>query len=354
MGIFVTMTGISRICESHVIDGESCCPYEPVYCESKCGMRIPRKLASEHLRAECVNRLTACPFCGYDFVFDTLKKHIPACPRFVADHVHKQQQQQQQQQQLQHVEAVPVTHITSKTTRDLHLNNNNHTNGKLPLLNPMLPCVFKDIGCKFKGSAPALDQHLESSSRSHLALTCQIVSRQQAQISALRSALHNVTLNTTGTMLWKVTDFYAKLGDARAKEGYEVCSPPFMTSAHGYKLQASLFLNGNGSGEGSHLSVYIKILPGEFDSLLRWPFSLTVSFTLIDQPLNPDKACHIIESFVPDPTWKNFQRPSKEPDALGFGFPRFVSHEMLKKCHYLRDGTLFIRVKVDESKIIAV
>ncbi|OQR72238.1 TNF receptor-associated factor 4-like [Tropilaelaps mercedesae] len=155
-------------------------------------------------------------------------------------------------------------------------------------------------------------------------------------------------------MLWKVTDFSSKLGDARVKEGYEVCSPPFMTSAHGYKLQASLFLNGNGSGEGSHLSVYIKILPGEFDSLLRWPFSLTVSFTLIDQPLNPDKACHIIESFVPDPTWKNFQRPSKEPDALGFGFPRFVSHEMLKKCHYLRDDTLFIRVKVDESKIIAV
>lgn len=65
--------------QSHVIDGESCCPYEPVYCESKCGMRIPRKLASEHLRAECVNRLTACPFCGYDFVFDTLKvRRLPA------------------------------------------------------------------------------------------------------------------------------------------------------------------------------------------------------------------------------------------------------------------------------------
>ncbi|OQR72239.1 TNF receptor-associated factor 4-like [Tropilaelaps mercedesae] len=60
--------------KSHVIGGGSCCPYEPVYCESKCGMRIPRKLAEEHLRAECVNRLAACPFCGYDFAFDTLKQ----------------------------------------------------------------------------------------------------------------------------------------------------------------------------------------------------------------------------------------------------------------------------------------
>lgn len=61
-----------------------------------------------------------------------------------------------------------------------------------------------------------------------------------------------------------------------------------------------------------------------------------------------------MESFVPDPTWENFQRPSKEPDSLGFGFPRFVSHETLKKRQFVKDDTLFIRVKVDPSKIIAV
>jgi len=66
------------------------------------------------------------------------------------------------------------------------------------------------------------------------------------------------------------------------------------------------------------------------------------------------QACNIVESFMPDPTWKNFQRPSKEPDSLGFGFPRFVSHEMLKKRHFLKDDTMFIRVKVDPSKIVAV
>ena len=53
--------------------------------------------------------------------------------------------------------------------------------------------------------------------------------------------------------------------------------------------QASLFLNGNGSGEGAYVSVYIKILPGEYDALLKWPFSHTVSFTLYDQACNPDK-----------------------------------------------------------------
>lgn len=60
-------------------------------------------------------------------------------------------------------------------------------------------------------------------------------------------------------------------------------SSPFYTSQFGYKLQASVFLNGNGAGEGTHVSVYIKILPGEYDALLRWPFAHTVSFTLFDQ-----------------------------------------------------------------------
>ena len=58
-------------------------------------------------------------------------------------------------------------------------------------------------------------------------------------------------------------------------------------------VQASLFFNGNGSGEGSHVSIYIKILPGEYDALLKWPFSHTVSFTLYDQAANPDKVFHL-------------------------------------------------------------
>ena len=58
----------------------------------------------------------------------------------------------------------------------------------------------------------------------------------------------------------------------------------FLTS-----LQASVFLNGNGAGESSHISIYIKVLPGEYDALLRWPFSHSVSFTLFDQATIPEK-----------------------------------------------------------------
>lgn len=86
-----------------------------------------------------------------------------------------------------------------------------------------------------------------------------------------------------GTLVWKITEYSAKMEEARGKDGVELISSPFYTSQFGYKLQASVFLNGNGAGEGTHISVYIKILPGEYDALLRWPFAHTVSFTLFDQ-----------------------------------------------------------------------
>lgn len=216
----------------------------------------------------------------------------------------------------------------------------------------------------------------------HLSLMCSLVTKQQHQITSLKSAISKLSLNYTGTLIWKITDYAAKMSEAKAKEGMELVSPPFYTSQYGYKLQvriveyitssnfyvqlssavekpllvlqASIFLNGNGTGEGSHISIYIKILPGEYDALLRWPFSHSVSFTMFDQTVVAEKACNIVESFIPDPTWKNFQRPSREPDSLGFGFPRFVSHEMVKKRHFVKDDTMFIRVKVDPSKIVAV
>lgn len=114
-----------------------------------------------------------------------------------------------------------------------------------------------------------------------------------------------------------------------------------------------MFLNGNGPGEGSHISVYIKVLPGEYDALLKWPFSHSITFTLFEQGGQGSQG-GVAESFVPDPSWDNFQRPSTEPDVLGFGFPRFIAHELLNRRPFVKDDTVFLRVKVDPSKIVAV
>lgn len=39
-------------------------------------------------------------------------------------------------------------------------------------------------------------------------------------------------------------------------------SPTFTTSKHGYRLCASVCLNGDGKGKGSHVSVFVSVLKG--------------------------------------------------------------------------------------------
>ncbi|KFV69530.1 TNF receptor-associated factor 4, partial [Dryobates pubescens] len=110
----------------------------------------------------------------------------------------------------------------------------------------------------------------------------------------------------------------------------------------------------------SHLSVYIRVLPGEYDNLLEWPFSYRVTFSLLDQS-DPSlsKPQHITETFHPDPNWKNFQKPgasrsSLDESTLGFGYPKFISHEDIKKRNYVRDNAIFIKASVEiPQKILA-
>lgn len=187
----------------------------------------------------------------------------------------------------------------------------------------------------------------------HLSLLTDICLKQRQQISCLKTAVQSIASNTDGTMLFRITDFTSKLAEAKADGTNEIRSQPFYTSKYGYKLSASVFPNGNGSGEGSQMSVYIRLIPGEYDSLLEWPFMQTISFTLFDQSSCPEKRADITESFLAEPGWKHFQRPRKEDcDNLGFGFPTFVSHSTLKRRCYIKDDTVFIRVQVHPPKYI--
>ena len=71
----------------------------------------------------------------------------------------------------------------------------------------------------------------------HLSLMSSVVTKQQHQITSLKSAISKLSLNYTGTLIWKISDYAAKMTEAKSKEGMELISPPFYTSQYGYKLQ---------------------------------------------------------------------------------------------------------------------
>ncbi|KAM3865345.1 TNF receptor-associated factor 5 [Diretmus argenteus] len=170
-----------------------------------------------------------------------------------------------------------------------------------------------------------------------------------AQISHNKEHLKELEATSyDGRLIWKIQDF-SKRKEAEVK-GQHAClsSVPFHTSCCGYRMAAKAYLNGDGEGRGSHLSLYIVLMPGEFDPLLPWPFRQTVSLSVLDQG---GTANHRTFSFRPDPASNSFQRPASELISnVASGFSRFIPFTQLEtpqNAVYVKDDTLFVKVKVD-------
>lgn len=51
----------------------------------------------------------------------------------------------------------------------------------------------------------------------------------------------------------------------------------FYTNKYGYKMCLRIYLNGDGTGRGSHLSLFFVVMRGQSDALLKWPFNQKVN-----------------------------------------------------------------------------
>lgn len=207
---------------------------------------------------------------------------------------------------------------------------------------------FKFVVCFLQCPQRSLAQHLEDGMKKHLELVSQLAIDQQQEINELREIVKHCKPFTDSKLYWRVDDFWKKFEDAKHKNCVELHSPPFYTSPYGYKFKIVMFPFGNGSGEGSHLSMYVRLLPGEYDTLLKWPFEGEITLSLLDQSRDPTRGQrNISQSFSPDPNWKSFQRPSKNGSTLGFGYPQFVSHRGLESTNYVKENCLFIKATID-------
>lgn len=65
-------------------------------------------------------------------------------------------------------------------------------------------------------------------------------------------------------MIWRIEDYSRKLKESKAGNLETLFSPTFTTSKHGYRLCASVCLNGDGKGKGTHVSIFVSVLKGEF------------------------------------------------------------------------------------------
>ena len=114
---------------------------------------------------------------------------------------------------------------------------------------------------------------------------------------------------------------------------------------------ARVYLNGDGAGRGSHVSLFFVVMQGDYDELLTWPFhQRVIKLSLLDQR---GTRRHLTELFWPDPTSFSFQRPTNPMNAPS-GCPLFIEHSKLEAADspYLVNDTLFFKVTVGTPDLL--
>ncbi|XP_070577609.1 TNF receptor-associated factor 3-like isoform X2 [Ptychodera flava] len=150
-----------------------------------------------------------------------------------------------------------------------------------------------------------------------------------------------------GILIWKIKDYTRRKHDAVVGKTLSLYSQPFYTSRYGYKMCARVYLNGDGMGKGTHMSLFFVVMRGDYDTLLTWPFRQKVTLVLLDQDTGHR---NLSDTFRPDPTSTSFKQPTSDMN-IASGCPLFVSQSSLETPAYVKNDTLYIKVIVDTSDL---
>ncbi|XP_068701662.1 TNF receptor-associated factor 4-like [Montipora foliosa] len=350
-------TGELRSKEDH----ESECRRLPVNCPNGCGELVPREEILLHTEDDCSLASIPCPYaemgCNEKVPQPEIEFHLNFETRTHLDLV---------------CTKLKNTEEELRNTKD-HLD---LTCAKLENTEEELKNTKEglDLACtklenteeELKNTKEGLDlayTKLENTERElrntkdHLDLACTKLKNTEEELRNTKEQFKETTKkheerinaleNKPFIYTWKIDAFQEVLKRAKAGDVVKIHSDPFYSSECGYKARLRLYPNGSYRWENTHLSIYLVLLKGDFDSLLKWPFAQQVTFTLIDQQKNLNERENITKTDRETEQQRDWNsRPLKESN-VGRGFSDFVPHDVLIKRCYILDDTIFIQAKFE-------
>ena len=126
------------------------------------------------------------------------------------------------------------------------------------------------------------------------------------------------------------------------------CSQPFYTSVDGYKLQLSVDANGIGSGAGTHLSLYVRLMKGDNDDKLSFPLNATITVQILNILSDSNHRERTINHYNA-PVEDRTRVTEGDTAPCGRGFPQFISHtELLDNTNnsvkFIDNDKLYIKI----------
>ena len=119
-------------------------------------------------------------------------------------------------------------------------------------------------------------------------------------------------------------------------------SPPFYSHAGGYKMCIVVFANGYGIRKGTHLSLFVGIMRGEYDDQLQWPFrgKVTIQQALMHRDKWGNDTTITFDRAVP---YKYRKKPLGCVGNAPWGFLEVIKHDQLR-FHCDEDDKIRFRV----------
>ena len=193
-----------------------------------------------------------------------------------------------------------------------------------------------------------LEQTLKQYQELHLSLH-KSLAQSTSCILTLEERLNQLDkASYDGTFIWHLTNVRQKISDSRESRQKSFYSPVFYTSRDGYRLTCKLYLNGNGQAFNEYVSIYLVILRGCYDAVLKWPFKQKCSFVLVDKQ---DEKRSVLDSFMPDPnSVDSFKRPISEMNVPS-GLLSFLPLKIFNSVNvdFYNDDSLFIKIMIDTN-----
>ncbi|XP_064396235.1 TNF receptor-associated factor 5-like isoform X1 [Halichondria panicea] len=135
-------------------------------------------------------------------------------------------------------------------------------------------------------------------------------------------------VTSNGTVIWKIPDITRQRSEAIEGKTQCLYSPYFYTVC-GCKVCLRLYLNGDGMGKGTHISLFI-----DCDKL---PFKRKISLTLIDQKQIKHPISQVLKP--PAPQMDNSQSEMN----IASGFPMFAKQAALDSNSYLHNDCMYLK-----------
>ena len=309
---------------------EGACLYALMECTWKCGEHVERRFLKEHKENLCPNRPWYTCFADCN-----LRKFAEKFEMVAGENRTLRRE---------------VTALSTKL--ESACNENQALRGEVEDLKSQQRIESQERAEMFQRLEQELEKLKVHSTRGHSSSEDSTEQIEAAAVSALEEAfITSEEEIATVPFSFKMDKF-----KQTKQHGAEWYSPPFYTHEHGYKMCVRVDANGIMNGRGTHMSVYVYLMRGDYDSKLQWPFKGVIVVRLLNQLRDGghhEKAVDFLDS-IEDHTSNRVTVGEKS--MRGQGFSQFIAHISLKHDaergqQYLKDNCLKFMVAGVELKM---